>query len=300
MRSPVPSLRRSFHFVPGPNERMLEKAVSSEADCLILDLEDSVPPDKKDESRKVYCDWLREVDFGGKETAIRINSLNSPWGMQDLIETMESPPDLYVVPKPERLTEVQLVESVIDKYETRFGHEFGTTRLILIAGETPSGVINVNEVSSTARIDGVTWGAEDLAAALGVSRNRSANGDYLRVFEYSREQTLLASVANKVQPIDTVYVEFRDHKGLERDCEHAKAIGFTGKLTIHPDQITVVNQVFTPSLDEVREAEHLVEAFDEARTAGKLAFEFKGKMVDAPHLAHAQATLERAKQVGLI
>ena len=300
MTSHAASLRRSFHFVPGPNERMLKKALSSEADCLILDLEDAVAPDKKKDSRKILCEWLCEVDFGGKEVALRINPLNSPWGLDDLLESMKAPPHIYVIPKPERLTEVQLVESLIDKHEVRYGHTFGVTRLVLIAGETPNGVVNLHTLSSTARIDGITWGAEDLASALGTTENRDQHGDYLRMFEYCREQTLLASVAHRVQPIDTVYVEFRDTGGLARDCEHAKKMGFTGKLTIHPSQISIVNEVFTPSLQDVKAAERLVAAFDEARLDGRNAFAFEGKMVDAPHLAQARATLERAKQAGVI
>ena len=298
-RRPV-FLRRSAHFVPGPNERMLQKALASEADCLIIDLEDAVAPEVKDESRRILSAWLGEIDFGEKEVAVRINPLNSPWGLDDLAATMESPPHLYMIPKPERLTDVQLIESLISKYEVRYGHELGLVKLLLIAGETPLGVLNLSNLSATERIAAVTWGAEDLSTALSAKYNRNENGDYMRIFEYCREQTLLASIANGVQPIDTVYVELNDTEGLIRDCKHAADMGFTGKLTIHPNQISIVNEAFTPSLAEIQRAQRLVEAFVDMRKEGRNVFDFEGKMVDAPHFAQATAILARAKHAGVI
>ena len=145
----------------------------------------------------------------------------------------------------------------------------------------------------------MSWGAEDLSADLGAPANRGPDGEYLGVYRGCREQTLLSAVAGNVQPIDTVFVDLTDPAALERDCAEGAALGFTGKFTIHPDQISVVNAAYTPSDADVQHATALLEAFEEARAQGLMAFRFEGQMVDVPHLNRARAILDRARQAGV-
>ena len=289
--------RRSMHFVPGGNEKMLAKSLGTKADCLILDLEDAVTPARKAEVRDIVAGWLRDVDFGTKETAVRINPLDTPWGYADLAETMLCPPDLYVVPKPETLEAVKVIDEEIGRLERQHGHPPGQVGLVPIAGETPRGVLNITALAGCPRVAAMTWGAEDLATALGASGNRDEGNSYLSPYQHARVTTLLSAVAAGVQPIDTVYANFRDSEGFLRDCREGAAMGFTGKMSIHPDQIDPINAAFAPSPEQVAEARALIEAFEAAQAEGRMAFSFNGAMVDAPHLNRARAVLERARQI---
>ena len=290
-------LRRSCHFVPGANEKMLHKSIASAADCLILDLEDAVTPDRKDEARTVVAEWLKEADFAGKEKTVRMNPLDTSWGLKDIAETMAHPPDAYVVPKVSTLDELNEISAEISKWEAEYGHEPDSVQLILVCTETPLSVFNVQHFPECSRVAALSWGAEDLSAALGAPRNRRPDGSYLELYNHCRNVTLLAAAAGGVQPIDTVYVDFNDDDGLRADCREAAWLGYTGKITIHPNQIEIVNAAFSPSADEVDEAERLVAAFDEAQKQGLMAISFEGKMVDVPHLNRAKKLLARAEEI---
>ena len=290
-------LCRSLHFVPGGNERMLAKSLDTNADCLIFDLEDAVTPARKAEVRSVVAGWLADVDCDAKEKAVRMNPLDTPWGHADLEETMASPPDVYIVPKPETVHGVGLIDAELGRLERAYGHPVGQVGLILIAGETPLGVLNLPTLSRCPRVVAMTWGAEDLAAALGAPANRGADNAYLPPYQHARVTTLLSAAAAGIQPLDTVYVDFRDRDGFQRDCAEGAAMGFTGKLSIHPDQIDPINEAFAPSREQVAEAEALIEAFEQAQAEGRMAFSFNGAMVDAPHLNRARALLERVRQI---
>ena len=285
---------RSLHFVPGGNERMLAKAIASNADALVLDLEDAVTPERKDDVREVVARWLEEVDFRGKETVVRVNPLQTAWGEADLTATMNAPPSAYMIPKPEAVEGLRTIDAALSALERQHGHPAGAVGLILII-ETPLGVHNAPALASCPRVAALTWGAEDLAASLGAASNRSPAGGYSSPFEFARTQTLLSAAAAGVQAIDTVTVNFRDADGLRRDCKEAAAFGFTGKLSIHPTQIDVINAVFSPAPEQVAEARALVDAFAQAQADGRMAFTFNGQMVDAPHLARAKALLARAE-----
>lgn len=293
-------LRRAVHFVPGGNERMLAKALTLEADALVLDLEDAVTPERKDEVRGEVLRWLRDVDFGRQERMVRMNPLESAWGVADLELTMQCPPDCYMVPKVATLADVIAVDEALTGLERRYGHPEGAVRLLLVATEVPQAVLNIAELPRCDRVTAITWGAEDLSAALGSRRNREPDGTYLEVFRYCRSVTLLAAAAAGVQPVDGVFVDFRDEAAFRRDCEIGAAMGYTGKVTIHPSQIPIVNEYFTPSPNEVAEAQELLAAFEENRAKGRMAFSFKGEMVDVPHLERARTIVERARQAGVI
>ncbi|MEM9620156.1 MAG: CoA ester lyase [Pseudomonadota bacterium] len=293
----VDRLRRSCHFVPGANEKMLHKSIASGADCLILDLEDAVTPDRKDAARQVVADWLGTVDFAGKERTVRMNPLDSPWGEADLEETMRHPPDAYVVPKVSTIDELHIISARLSQWEREYGHPDNSVGLILVSTETPLGALNVHTFAQCQRVVAMSWGAEDLSAALGAPRNRFPDGAYLELYKHCRNMTLLSAAAGGVQPVDTVYVDFNDPEGLRADCQEAAWLGYTGKITIHPNQIDVVNEVFSPSAAEIDEATRLVEAFAEAEKEGLMAISFEGKMVDVPHLTRARKTLARAAQI---
>ena len=288
-----PSQRRSLHFVPGGNERMLARALATNADSLVLDLEDAVAPERKDEVRETVAHWLAETDFRGKDRMVRINPLNTPWGHPDLARTMATPPDAYLIPKPETFAGLAAIDAELSRLERHYGHTRRSVWLILIV-ETPLGILNAPTFAQCPRVTALSWGAEDLAASLGAPSNRDAAGRYLPIYEHCRMQTLLCAAAAGLQAIDTVTVNFRDHEALRRDCDAAASLGFTGKLSIHPDQIDAINAAFTPSAEQIAEARALVGAFEQAQAAGQMAFSFNGQMVDAPHLNRAKALLRRA------
>ena len=288
-------LRRSLHFVPGGNHRMFAKALDTNADTLILDLEDAVTPARKDEARGVVARWLADTDFGAKERTVRMNPLDTPWGHADLEATMATPPDAYVVPKPDTLEDLDAIDAELSRLERLHGHPDRSVGLILIAAETPLGALNVPTLPRCPRVVAMSWGAEDLAATLGTPDNRDEAGNYLPVYQHCRVVTLLSAVAGGVQPIDAVYVDFRDIDGLRVACEDGARLGFTGKISIHPNQIDVINTAFTPAPEQVAEARALIEAFEEAQAQGRMAFTYNGQMVDAPHLSRARALVERAR-----
>jgi citrate lyase subunit beta / citryl-CoA lyase len=296
--TPAP-LRRSLHFVPGANERMLAKAAGLPADGLVFDLEDAVTPDRKDAAREMVGAWLGDVDGGGRERIVRINPLSSPWGRADLEAIMRVPPDAIMVPKVQTLSDVEAVDAEIARWHRHYGHAEDSVSLILIATETPAGVINLPSFTRCPRVSALTWGAEDLSAAIGARRNRDDHGELLGLFRYCQIQTLLCAAAGGIAPIDTVYVDIRNHPGLARDCRASADMGFIGKMTIHPDQIPIVNEAFTPTHDEAEEAQALLDAFAEAQRAGHMAFSFKGQMVDVPHLERARTLLARARRAGV-
>jgi citrate lyase subunit beta/citryl-CoA lyase len=292
-------LRRAVHFVPGANEKMLQKSLALPADSLVLDLEDSVTPENKDSAREVVTGWLKHVSFGRQERMVRMNPLDTPWGVQDLEVTMRGRPDSYMVPKVRTKDDLFRIDTILSRMEREYHYPPGGVKLVVLATETPLGLLNIRDFGFCPRVDVLTWGAEDLSAAIGARRNRDEHGQFLEVFRYARIMTLLAATAAGVQPIDTVFVDIQDTEGLRRECLEGAWMGFTGKVTIHPSQIEVVNEVFTPSAEEIAESKELLAAFEENRKAGKMAFSFKGQMVDVPHLTRARTILERARLAGL-
>jgi len=287
--------RRAVHFVPSANEKMLHKSLELPVDTLVLDLEDSVTPDNKNSARKTITQWLKTVSFGRIERMVRMNPLDSDWGLADLEATMEGRPDSYMVPKIRSKDDLLEVDAILTRLEQQYGYPAGAVKLLALATETPQGLLNIRDLGGCPRVDSMSWGAEDLAAAIGAKRNRDAAGTFLEVFRHARIMTLLAATAADVQPVDTVFVDIKDIEGLRRDCEEGAAMGFTGKITIHPSQVEIVNEVFTPSATEVAWAEELLAAAEENRKLGKFAFNFHGQMVDVPHFTRAKTILARAK-----
>ena len=287
--------RRSLHFVPGGNEKMIAKALTLPADGLILDLEDAVAPDRKAVTRPIVRRWLAELDFGDRERWVRMNPVATGYGREDLEETIAARPDGYVVPKPRTAADVREVAQLLDALEHRHGIPAGATRLVVIATETPEGLLNIRDIATaTPRTVAISWGIEDLGAAMGLPRTRDAEGRYLDIPRYARVMCAVAASAAGVEAIDTVFTDIADLDGLRRESDEGVAMGFSGKISIHPNQIEVINAAFTPSKAELDEARELIRLFDEHAQRGVFAFTFKGQMVDAPHLARARKVVARA------
>ena len=289
------SLRRSLHFVPGGNEKMIAKALTLPADGLILDLEDAVPPDRKAATRPIVREWLQKLDFGGRERWVRMNPIFTDLAVADLEETIAGRPEGYVVPKPRHARDIREIANHLERLEHRHGLPRGSTRLVVIATETPQGLLNIGEVAAaSARIVALSWGVEDLGAAMGLPRVRDARNQYLDIARYARVMCAVAASAAGVDWIDTVYTDIADLDGLRRECEDGVAMGYSGKISIHPSQIATINAAFTPSAEELAEARELVAQFDDHAKRGLFAFRFKGQMVDAPHLTRARKVIARA------
>src|SRR5262245_46458764 len=227
---------------------MMQKALGLPADGLILDLEDAVTAEKKAGTRPIVRHWLESLDFGAKERWFRMNPIFSEYGEADLEETIAGRPTGYVVPKPRRADDIRRIVAMLDRLEERHKIPAGSIRLLPIATETPEGLLNIREVTSASpRIAAISWGIEDLGAAMGLPRTRDAEGRYLDIPRYARVMCAVAASAAGVEAIDTVYTDIPDLAGLDRECREGVAMSFTGKISIHPGQIEVINRAFTPS-----------------------------------------------------
>jgi citrate lyase subunit beta/citryl-CoA lyase len=274
---------------------MMAKALTLPADGLILDLEDAVPPERKAATRPIVARWLRELDFAGRERWVRMNPLATGLGQADLAETIATRPDGYLVPKPNRASDVREIASLLDRLEHQHGIANGSTKLLLIATETAEGLLNIRETTAASpRIVASSWGVEDLGAAMGLGRVRDDGGRLLDIPRYARVMCAVTASAAGIQAIDSVFTDIADLDGLRRECEEGVAMGFAGKISIHPGQIAVINEVFTPSAADVADARALVEAFEVHAQRGVFAFRYKGQMVDAPHLTRARSIVARA------
>lgn len=283
-------MNRSFLFVPADSERKMKKAGDAGADALILDLEDSVAPEVRPEARLMASEYLQ----GKQNVWVRINPFDSEDAAADLEAVMPAEPTGIVLPKARSAADAIALSRRIDELEQRHGIEQGQTRIIVLCTERPEALFTLHGyMGATERLLGLSWGAEDLSVAVGASANRDEQGNWLPAFEMARSLCLLAAAAAEVTAIDTVFTDFRDAEGLLRYAEGARRAGFSGMLAIHPAQVAVINTAFEPSTAEIEHAESIVELFDANPGAGTVGLD--GKMIDRPHLAHAQRLLERAK-----
>jgi citrate lyase subunit beta / citryl-CoA lyase len=283
---------RSLLFVPGDSERKQAKAVDSHADALLLDLEDSVAPPQLPAARQRVRELLTaRTDRSKQQLWVRVNALSSGLLLQDLVAVFPGVPDGLVLPKVVTAAEIIEVGNYLTALEVRDGRVPGATRLLVIATETPQAMLNLNSFTPHARLFGLTWGAEDLSAAMGVTRKTDQHGALTFTFQMARSMCVMTSTALGVQPIDGVYVDFRDTAGVQREAEEARRDGFTGKMAIHPDQVDPINTAFTPSQAEIDWARRVVAAFAQSPAAGVVNLD--GRMVDKPHLLQARRILDR-------
>lgn len=283
---------RSLLFVPGDSERKLAKGLASGADVLIIDLEDSVSLDRKAAAREITASLLMQ-ERSGPRLYVRVNDLSSGLTDDDLGAIMKGAPEGVMLPKSNSADDVARLAVRLRVEEARNGLEDGITRILPIITETPLGVLNAASYArGESRLSGLTWGAEDLSAEIGASETRDANGVYTQVFQHARVTTLLAANAADVAAIDTVFPDFRNEGSFERDSREGARDGFTGRMAIHPAQVPVINEIFTPSPDAVQHAQAVVDAFAVAGNPGVISID--GKMFDRPHLKRAERLLARA------
>ncbi len=291
---------RSWLFVPGDSARKLEKALTSGADGLLIDLEDSVALDNKQAAREITANFLQAHGQLSADAValrprlfVRVNAFDTELTGDDLTAVMAAAPHGIVLPKSEHGQDVTRLDALLRVHEVDHGLADGSTEIIAIITETAIGTLNAGTYRrSSKRLAAVTWGAEDLSADIGAMRRRNDDGSYRDVFRFARVQTLLGAVAAQVDALDTVYPDFRDEAGFRAECVNAMLDGFVGKMAIHPAQVPVINEVFTPSAEELAKGQAIVDAFAAAGNPGVLGVE--GQMLDRPHLRKAEKLLARA------
>jgi citrate lyase subunit beta/citryl-CoA lyase len=288
---------RSLLFVPGDSPRKLQKGLASEADALIVDLEDSVAPAAKAEARAITADFVAQ-NRATKPLFIRINALSSGLADNDLAAVIGAAPYGIVLPKAEGRESVDALSTRLRAREALAGLDDGVTRILPIITETASATLLAPSWRLPhPRLAGLTWGAEDLSADIGASQNRTESSGYAEVFRLARSLTLLAAAACETAAVDTVFVDFSDTHALARECDEAVRDGFTAKMAIHPAQAATINAAFTPAGGAIEKATSIVEAFRAAGDAGVVAI--GGVMYDRPHLKRAERLLARARAYGL-
>ncbi len=278
---------RSLLFVPADSERKIEKALASSADVVILDLEDSVAPANKPAARALAAETL-QGSRQGPQLYVRVNALDTGLISDDIAAVLPAGPDGIMQPKTE-------TGACVEKLAAMAGTDMP---VIPIATETAAAMFGLNTYGGiSANLQGLAWGAEDLSNELGAQANRSNDGFLTAPYRLARSLCLFGARAAGVEPVDTVYVDFRNQEGFERDCMAAVRDGFTCKMAIHPAQVEVINRIFTPSADQVALAHSIIAAFTEAGNTGVVGID--GKMFDIPHLNRSRKLLARAEAYGV-
>ena len=286
-------MSRSFLFVPGDSGRKLEKAVESNADALIIDLEDSVASSKRPEARKIAREFIS--GHSDLDLWVRINSLDTEDALSDLRELMPAGPVGIVLPKPRSAKDAIQLAKLLDVFEQENDLQQGRTLILPVATERPAALFHLHEYSNaTPRLAGLTWGAEDLSAAVGATAKRDSQGNWLAPYELARSLCLFAASAANVAAIDTVFTDYKDADGLARYASNARRDGFSGMLAIHPDQVDPINAAFMPSSEEIDRASRIVELFADSPESGVLSMD--GEMIDRPHWLQARRILDIAQQ----
>ncbi len=284
---------RSLLFVPGDSERKFARAQGCGADALILDLEDSVAPGAKDAARAHVTSLLANGGARNWRFFVRINPFDTGLTLADLAAVVRAGLDGILVPKVDSAADVVRVGHYLDAFEQAAGLPIGSVKIAVVATETPRAMFALGSYTPAhPRLVGMTWGAEDLSAAIGATDNRDTAGDWTLPYRVARAQCLFAAASAGVAPIDTLYADFRDTGGLAADCRAARRDGFTGRIAIHPDQVATINACFSPSEEGLAHARRLVAAFAAEPGAGTLGID--GKMYDIPHLKAARRTLAAA------
>ena len=287
-------MRRSMLFLPGNNPNMLINGNCLGADAVIFDLEDAVSPSEKDAARILVRNTMRYMDFRGCEIIVRINSIDTPYWKQDIDQILPQQPSLILLPKTGSAADILEADAYISQAEEKLGMPLNTVGLMPLI-ETAMGVENAFQIASaTKRVKALFLGAEDLTADLQCKRTKEG-----REIEYARTRLVVAARAAGVDVYDTPFTDVNDDEGIVADAELAKALGFSGKASISPRHVDVINSVFSPTEKEIDYAYEVMEAIELAKHQGKGAIALHGKMIDAPIVARAQRTIDMAKALGL-
>ena len=294
MRAPSKILR-SFLFIPADSEKKLAKAASIDADAIILDLEDAVLPERKKLAREMCAEFLKSVRPKA-EVWVRINPLDSDLWEDDLEAIVAHNPAGIVLPKPDGPADIEMLSHRLDAMEKKHGHAGDTLRILPVATETATAVTTLNTYPRThlPRLYGMTWGVEDLATDIGAFSNRDQSGAPAYPFDVVRAQLLFAAKASKVEAVDTLFADFRDADGLRNYATHSYNIGFSGMLAIHPAQVAIINEAFSPTEDQINHAKKVIKAFADNPGAGAVSVD--GKMTDIPHLKQANRILAQSEK----
>ncbi len=289
------TILKSLLFVPGDSEKKMTKAQNSGASALILDLEDSVSPDRTEVARAMVREFLQaHPDRSKQQLWVRINPLSTPLALPDLAAIVAGAPDGIMLPKVESAQDVVLLDHYLTALEQREGVSLGRVRIIPVATETPGAMFELKTYKgASARLLGLTWGAEDLSTAIGASTNRVESGEYEFTYQLARSLCLVGAHAAGLQAIETITANFRDQDLLMREVKASRRAGFTGKIAIHPDQINNINAGFSPDEAEIAHAQAVVKAFENGKGAGTVQLD--GKMLDKPHLTQALRLLSVAQ-----
>lgn len=276
-------------YIPGNNPAMIQHGGVYGADSLLLDLEDAVALNQKDSARILVRNMLQNIDFYDAEICVRINHLDTPFGLDDLEEIVPLQPDAIRYPKTESTKDLEKLLGIIEEIENKYDlpHDKMSIHAMI---ETAKGVQNVFEIASfSSRITAITIGGQDLMADMNIKNTKDGTG-----IDLARKMIVMAAKANNIDAVDTVFVDINDEEGLRAETEYAKNIGFSGKAVINPRQIDVIHEVFNPTDEEIRKAYRIVKEFKRSTEAGIGVFAVDGKMVDAPVVARAEYVLELA------
>lgn len=286
---------RSLLFVPGDSERKFAKARTSGADGLILDLEDAVAPARKAEARSMVRDLLGDATPRDWGFWVRVNALDTGLTLDDLTAVVRPGLDGIMVPKANGAADIERIAHYLDALEAAAGITVGKVSIVVVSTETPRAMFNLGTYAPAhPRLAGLTWGAEDLSAAIGATANKDADGEWSFPYRVARSLCLFAAAAADVAPIDTLYADFRDAEGLAASCRVSRRDGFTGRIAIHPDQVETINHCFTPAEADVAHARAVIAAFAAEPDAGTVGID--GKMYDIPHLKQARRVLAAANE----
>jgi len=278
--------------MPGDNWKMITKSVTLGVDSICMDMEDGTAVNKKAEARATIARALQELDFGASEKLARINSVGSGWEKDDIEAVLPYHPDGIVIPKVESFEHVEWASKIIEAAELKYGWPINSVR-ILIGVETAKGILNLKEIAAHPRLDAIIFGGEDFAASIGAVRTRGA----IELL-YARQAVVVACAANDLQALDIVTIDYKDLEALKVESQFGAGLGFSGKQIIHPNQVSVVQEAFTPSEESIAYARRIVETFEASQKEGKGAYSLDGKMIDMPLLKNAQKVLARAKAAG--
>jgi len=287
--------RRALLYTPGDDLRKIRKAASLDVDCICLDMEDGVAPNRKAEARLTIVEALNSFNFGRSERLVRINAVGSGFEIDDLAFLVNARPDAVIIPKVEYGGQIRWVSQVIAHHEDQNGW-FRNRIPLLVGVETALGVVNLLQIAAAdPRLEAIIFGAEDLAGDIGATRTK----DGWEVF-YARSAVVTHAAAFGLQAIDMVYIDYQDIEGLRREALEGAYMAFAGKQVIHPAQIAPVQEAFTPTDEAITFARRVMEAFEQHQKAGVGAFGLDGKMVDAPIVKSAERVLALAKAAGKI
>jgi citrate lyase subunit beta/citryl-CoA lyase len=283
---------RSWLFAPGDSERKMEKATAGTADIVIFDLEDAVAEAEKPKARSMVAAFLAANAKHRARLWVRINPIQGPHALADLAAVMPAAPAGIMFPKPRGRADAELLDHYLTAFEAAAGIAIGVTKVMLLVTEMPESMLAIGSYAGVPRVAAMSWGGEDLATALGATDNRGDYGGYDFTYELARSLCLVGAAAAGVPAIETIHGDFRDEAGLRKRAAQMRRAGYRGMLAIHPAQVDVINETFTPSAEELASAQEIVDLFAANPGAGTIGH--KGAMLDRPHLARAQAVLALA------